>query len=72
VYQSKHHYADTCCEYKLPDEVAGRLSATNPAYLSAEQVNAAAKLSYDQLLKTHVSDYTRLFTKVKFQVGGYS
>jgi hypothetical protein len=28
------------------------LSAVNPANLSAAQVNTAAKLSYDQLLKT--------------------
>lgn len=44
------------------------LNANNPATLCADQVNAAAKLSYDQLLQTHVSDYTRLFSKVKFQL----
>ncbi|HZH64454.1 MAG TPA: glycoside hydrolase N-terminal domain-containing protein, partial [Flavisolibacter sp.] len=56
--------ANTNYQMKWPDV----LSATNPALLSAAQVNAAAKLSYDQLLKTHISDYTRLFTKVKFRL----
>ena len=42
------------------------LSTANPADLCADQVNAAATLSYDQLLKTHVSDYSRLFSTVEF------
>jgi alpha-L-fucosidase 2 len=56
--------ANTNYQMKWPDV----LSAVNPAILSATQVNTAAKLSYDQLLKNHVSDYSRLFSKVNFQL----
>ena len=56
--------ANTNYQMKWPEV----LNTSNPAVLSAEQVNAAAKIPYDQLLKTHISDYTRLFSKVKFQL----
>jgi alpha-L-fucosidase 2 len=56
--------ANTNYQMKWPEV----LSATNPALLSAEQVNAAAKLSYNKLLQAHTTDYTRLFSKVKFQL----
>jgi alpha-L-fucosidase 2 len=56
--------ANTNYQMKWPEV----LSSSNPAVLSNEQVNAAAKIPYDQLLKTHISDYTRLFSKVEFQL----
>lgn len=56
--------ANTNYQMKWPEV----LSTTSPTDLSADQVNAAAKLSYDQLLKTHVSDYTSVFSNVKFQL----
>ena len=48
------------------------LSTASPAALCAGQVNAAAKLSYDQLLNTHVSDYSRLFANVQFGLADLS
>ena len=56
--------ANTNYQMKWPEV----LSTANPSLVSAEQVNAAAKISYDKLLQAHISDYTRLFSKVKFQL----
>ena len=56
--------ANTNYQMKWPDV----LSTTDPALLSTQQVDAAAKISYNTLLQAHINDYSRLFSKVKFQL----
>jgi alpha-L-fucosidase 2 len=56
--------ANTNYQMKWPDV----LSRVNPALLSTQQVDAAAKISYNTLLQAHINDYSRLFSKVKFQL----